>query len=96
VTAVLEARAVTRRHGTLEVLAGVSLAIAAGEWVSLVGPSGCGKTTLLQVLGLFDRPTSGQVLLDGDDGWSRGAGWRARARLGCLGFVFQNGNCSAT
>jgi putative ABC transport system ATP-binding protein len=43
----------------------VSLAIEAGEFVSIMGPSGCGKSTLLNVLGLIDRPTGGEVAFDG-------------------------------
>jgi spermidine/putrescine transport system ATP-binding protein len=46
---------------------GVDLQIAAGEFFALLGPSGCGKTTTLRMIGGFERPTSGRVLIDGDD-----------------------------
>jgi putative ABC transport system ATP-binding protein len=89
---VLEARGLGRRFGGRDVVAGVSLGVARGEWVSLVGPSGCGKTTLLQMLGLLDRPTSGQVILDGSDAWGWDDRRRAQARLAAVGFVFQSHN----
>src|SRR5690606_1087953 len=46
---------------------GISLHIPAGEFFTLLGPSGCGKTTTLRLLAGFERPDSGQILLDGDD-----------------------------
>jgi putative ABC transport system ATP-binding protein len=81
-----------RRHGTSEVVRGLSIAIGAGESVALLGPSGCGKTTLLQMLGLLDRPDSGQVLLGGTDVWALSARERASLRSRHIGFVFQRHN----
>lgn len=52
-------------HGPLRVLDGVSFDVCQGEFVSIIGPSGCGKTTLMNMVGGFLAPTSGQVLLDG-------------------------------
>lgn len=52
-------------HGPLRVLDGVSFNVCQGEFVSIIGPSGCGKTTLMNMVGGFLAPTSGQVLLDG-------------------------------
>ncbi|WP_175819460.1 ABC transporter ATP-binding protein [Burkholderia sp. BCC0419] len=52
-------------QGRIRVLDDVSLNIRQGEFISIVGPSGCGKTTLMNLLGGFAQPTSGQVLLDG-------------------------------
>ena len=48
-------------------LAGVSLAVATGEYVAIEGPSGCGKSTLLSIIGLLDTATSGRYLLNGRD-----------------------------
>src|SRR5262249_31634163 len=67
---VLETRALGRELGTTvkpRVLHGTDLSIHEGEFVSLPGFSGSGKSTLLYLLGALDRPTSGQVLLDGED-----------------------------
>ncbi|HET8721523.1 MAG TPA: ABC transporter ATP-binding protein, partial [Nitrospira sp.] len=56
-----------RRYGPVNAVAGVSLDVAAGEFVSLLGPSGSGKTTLLMMLAGFDQPQSGQILVGDRD-----------------------------
>ncbi|MCK4261719.1 ABC transporter ATP-binding protein [bacterium] len=73
----------------LRVLRGVNLKINKGEIAFVVGPSGVGKSTLLHLLGALDRPTAGEVRLNGIDVY--GMRERERARLRCLkiGFVFQ-------
>ncbi|MGH8140740.1 MAG: lipoprotein-releasing ABC transporter ATP-binding protein LolD [Steroidobacteraceae bacterium] len=90
---VLEARGVQKsfRQGpvTLEVLQGVMLAVAAGERLAIVGASGSGKTTLLQILGGLDRPTTGQVLVDGQDIHELSEEARGTLRNRALGFVYQ-------
>jgi ABC-type Fe3+/spermidine/putrescine transport system ATPase subunit len=58
---------VTHRFGDVTALADVSLEVLDGEFITLLGPSGCGKTTLLRVVGGFERPTRGRVLLGGAD-----------------------------
>ena len=70
----------------------VSLQIHLGEFVSIIGPSGCGKSTLLHCMGLLDRPTSGQVFVDGKDTSNITGKEIALFRGGKLGFVFQNYN----
>jgi putative ABC transport system ATP-binding protein len=70
-------------------LRGVNLTIEDGEFTALVGPSGSGKTTVLQLMGCLDRPTSGRVLLRGEDVTKLGANKRADLRRGTIGFVFQ-------
>jgi len=70
-------------------LNGVTLDIASGEFTSLIGPSGSGKTTLLQLIGCLDRPTSGQVFINGKETTNLNRDQRADLRKGTIGFVFQ-------
>jgi putative ABC transport system ATP-binding protein len=70
-------------------LRGVNLNVTEGEFTALVGPSGSGKTTLLQLIGCLDKPTSGRVLLQGQDISELNANKRAELRRGTIGFVFQ-------
>ena len=65
--AAVELRDVERRFGEVRAVAGVSLAIADGEFFAMLGPSGSGKTTCLRLIGGFDHPTAGHIFLHGDD-----------------------------
>jgi putative ABC transport system ATP-binding protein len=70
-------------------LRGIDLALAAGAFVSVEGPSGCGKTTLLNLLGLLDAPTAGELRWDGGAVGERTDRERSRLRLERVGFIFQ-------
>lgn len=78
-----------RGSETVEVLKRLDLAVPRGDFLALMGPSGSGKTTLMNILGGLDRPTSGEVIIDGQPihtlSDSALSGWRARH----VGFVFQ-------
>ncbi|NUP00229.1 MAG: ABC transporter ATP-binding protein [Nonomuraea sp.] len=87
---VVELRDVTREHGQVRALRGVSLEVGQGELVAVMGPSGSGKSTLLNVAGGLDRPTTGTVLIEGRDlGKIRDL---AALRRGSVGYVFQDLN----
>lgn len=91
--AVLETRGVKRTFQIgsreLEVLHGIDMQLLAGERLGLVGSSGAGKSTFLHHIGLLDRPTAGEVVIDGTRAWDLGPGARAALRNQKIGFVFQ-------
>ena len=86
----------SKKYGDLEVVKDVSLSIKAGEFVCLVGKSGCGKTTLLSLLSGLERPTKGQVMLDGKDITSATEDELALFRRNNVGFIFQSFNLIPT
>jgi ABC-type lipoprotein export system ATPase subunit len=93
VTSVLRARGLRKEYGKGEGLVravdGVDLDIGAGETVAVMGPSGCGKSTLLHLLGGLDRPSGGEVSLNGRRIDDIGETALARMRRTAVGFVFQ-------
>ncbi len=76
----------------LHILKGVNLRVDAGERISIVGRSGTGKSTLLNIIGLLDRPSSGSYIVDGKDALKLGEGRRSQMRGNTFGFVFQQFN----
>jgi putative ABC transport system ATP-binding protein len=94
---VVEVRDLLRVYGDgqqIHALDGVSFSVRTGEFVSVMGPSGCGKSTLLNMLGALDRPTSGQVIINGQDMSQLRDVDSFRART--VGFVFQLHNLIPT
>jgi len=95
----LEARALTRHYrvslgmfrpkGLVRALDGVSFTLREGETLAVVGESGCGKSTLARQVTMIERPTSGQLLLDGQDAGTANAALRKRLRP-LVQMVFQN------
>jgi len=97
---VIEAQGLKKTYHTgevdVEVLRGIDLEIARGEFVAIMGPSGSGKSTLLHLLGGIDVPTSGRVVLDGEDLSTLGDDGRTLLRRRRLGFIFQTFNLLPT
>ncbi|MCW5738356.1 MAG: ABC transporter ATP-binding protein [Enhydrobacter sp.] len=89
---ILAARGLAKRWGPppgYAAVEDVDLAVASGEFVSIVGRSGSGKSTLLAMLGALTRPSAGTITLDGVDLWARDENRLARFRARQIGFVFQ-------
>lgn len=95
-TPVLELRRVSRSHGRdrlrVDALIDADVRVEAGALVAIMGPSGSGKTTLLALAGGLDRPTSGDVLIDGRPLADLDASGLARLRRRRVGYVFQQCN----
>jgi lipoprotein-releasing system ATP-binding protein len=90
---VLDVRGLARTYltgqGPLQVLRDVDLRVAAGQIVGLLGPSGSGKSSLLHAAGLLERPTAGQILIQGQDCGALSDAARTQIRLSTIGFVYQ-------
>ena len=93
---ILDIRKLTRQHGTgdqaVHALRGIDLSVAAGELVAVMGPSGSGKSTLLTCAGGLDQPTSGEILIDGNDITTLSRNAVAALRRRRIGYVFQDFN----
>jgi putative ABC transport system ATP-binding protein len=91
---VIELRGICRDYAvgdqTVHALDHVDLAIAAGEYISIMGPSGSGKSTLLNIMGLLDRPTAGAYVLAGADVSGLDDNALASYRQSKIGFIFQS------
>jgi lipoprotein-releasing system ATP-binding protein len=85
----ISAKNIHKKYGDLEILKGISVDINKSEVVSVVGSSGAGKTTLLTILGTLDRPTSGELFIDGTDVYKLNDKKLAAFRNLNIGFVFQ-------
>lgn len=93
---IIELKGLTKRYGYGDTesfaLKDFDLQIKRGEFIMIMGPSGCGKTTLLNIIGLLDRATSGEYTLNGEDVAGISARRQARLRAKKIGFIFQNFN----
>nr|WP_263365215.1 ABC transporter ATP-binding protein [Edaphobacter bradus] len=91
--AVIALHGVTREYtghaGVVRALDHASFSIVAGEWVAITGPSGSGKSTLVNLIGCLDRPTEGQLYIDGADVAAMSATELDRFRADKIGFIFQ-------
>ena len=93
---VIELKGLTKRYGYGDAesfaLKDFDLTVKQGEFIMIMGPSGCGKTTLLNIIGLLDRATSGEYTLNGENVAAISAKRQARIRAKKIGFIFQNFN----
>src|SRR5437764_6943612 len=91
--AIVSASEVTRTYGegdaAVDALRGITLDFPVGAFTAIMGPSGSGKSTLMHILAGLDRPTSGTVVLDGDEITELDDGELTELRRDKLGFVFQ-------
>ena len=97
---IIELKAVSKRYGFGDAesyaLRNFDLKVKRGEFIMIMGPSGCGKTTLLNIIGLLDKASSGEYVLAGKDVSRVSAGKKARFRAKEIGFIFQNFNLVPT
>jgi putative ABC transport system ATP-binding protein len=93
---ILSGTGLSKKYGDLEVVKQVTISIDVGEFVCLAGKSGCGKTTLLSILSGLERPTAGQVMLDGKDIATATEDDLVLFRRENVGFIFQSFNLIST
>lgn len=85
----LEIKNVSKIYGPLKALDNVSLNVEDGEWVAIMGPSGSGKSTMMNIIGCMDKPTKGEVLLDGVDIAKESDKKLTAIRRDKIGLIFQ-------
>lgn len=85
----LEFKNVSKIYGDLHALDDVSFKVEKGEWLSIMGPSGSGKSTMMNIIGCMDKPTKGEVLLDGVDIAKESAKRLTDIRRDKIGLIFQ-------
>ena len=87
--ALLELKNISKIYGELKALDNVSLHVDKGEWVAIMGPSGSGKSTMMNIIGCMDKPTKGEVLLDGVDISKESSKKLTDIRRDKIGLIFQ-------
>ena len=87
--ALLELKNVSKIYDDLKALDDVSLKVEKGEWVAIMGPSGSGKSTMMNIIGCMDKPTKGEVLLDGVDIARESSKALTDVRRDKIGLIFQ-------
>ena len=85
----LEVKNVSKIYGPLKALDNVDLTVENGEWVAIMGPSGSGKSTMMNIIGCMDKPTMGEVLLDGADISKESNKALTAIRRDKIGLIFQ-------
>ena len=86
---ILEIKDISKIYGPVNALQHIDLSVEQGEWIAIMGPSGSGKTTMMNIIGCMDKPTSGSVILDGEDISRLSAEELTGIRRDKIGLVFQ-------
>ena len=89
VMSLLELRNISKIYGSLRALDNVSLKVDNGEWLAIMGPSGSGKSTLMNIIGCMDKPSLGEVILDGKDIAKESDKGLTAIRRDKIGLIFQ-------
>ena len=80
---------VSKIYGELKALDKINLSVEKGEWISIMGPSGSGKTTMMNIIGAMDKPSLGEVILDGEDVAKKSSKELTVIRRDKIGLIFQ-------
>ena len=86
---ILTLNGITKEYGSVKALDNVSFSVAEGEWLAIMGPSGSGKTTMMNIIGCMDKPSSGEVILDGSEISKESAKNLTAIRRDKIGLIFQ-------
>lgn len=87
--AILELSHISKIYGDLKALDDVSIKVEKGEWVAIMGPSGSGKSTMMNIIGCMDKPSLGEVILDGEDISKLSSARLTDIRRDKIGLIFQ-------
>jgi putative ABC transport system ATP-binding protein len=85
----LELKDISKTYGSLTALSNINLSVRQGEWLAIMGPSGSGKTTMMNIIGCMDKPSAGDVLLEGVNISKEGAKSLTTIRRDKIGLIFQ-------
>ncbi|MDR0731567.1 MAG: ABC transporter ATP-binding protein, partial [Treponema sp.] len=85
----LELKDISKVYGSLNALQHINLSVKQGEWLAIMGPSGSGKTTMMNIIGCMDKPSTGQVFLDGINISAESAKNLTTIRRDKIGLIFQ-------
>lgn len=86
---ILKLENISKTYGSLKALDNVNLEVNEGDWLAIMGPSGSGKSTMMNIIGCMDKPTEGQVILNGDDISKASEDELTQIRRDRIGLVFQ-------
>jgi putative ABC transport system ATP-binding protein len=85
----LELKDISKNYGQLKALQSINMTVKQGEWLAIMGPSGSGKTTMMNIIGCMDKPSSGEVVLDGVNISRESARNLTTIRRDKIGLIFQ-------